>query len=67
MPGFRLRWWRNLPLPRPRWYDGHAGSFAYRGIASNNAWLANRAAALNLRRLANLGLTRTTDGNWALA
>ena len=39
----------------------------YRGIASNNAWLANRAAALNLRRLANLGLTRTTDGTWALA
>jgi hypothetical protein len=39
----------------------------YRGITSNNAWLANRAAALNLRRLTNLGLTRTTDGNWALA
>ena len=39
----------------------------YRGITSNNAWLANRAAALNLRRLINLGLTRTADGNWALA
>jgi hypothetical protein len=39
----------------------------YRGITSNNAWLANRAAALNLRRLVNLGLTRTTDGTWALA
>ena len=39
----------------------------YRGIAANNAWLANRAAALNLRRLANLGLTRTADGTWALA
>jgi len=39
----------------------------YRGITANNAWLANRAAALNLRRLANLGLTRTTDGTWALA
>jgi len=39
----------------------------YRGITSNNAWLANRAAALNLRRLINLGLTRTTDGTWALA
>jgi hypothetical protein len=38
----------------------------YRGITSNNAWLANRAAALNLRRLVNLGLTRTTDGTWAL-
>ena len=39
----------------------------YRGIASNNIWLHNRAAALNLRRLANLGLTRTTDDTWALA
>ena len=39
----------------------------YRGITRNNAWLANRAAALNLRRLTNLGLTRTADGNWALA
>ncbi len=28
---------------------------------------ASRAAALNLRRLVNLGLTRTTDGTWALA
>jgi hypothetical protein len=39
----------------------------YRGITKNNIWLHNRAAALNLRRLANLGLTRTTDGTWALA
>jgi transposase len=39
----------------------------YRGIAKNNIWLHNRAAALNLRRLVNLGLTRTSDGTWALA
>jgi hypothetical protein len=39
----------------------------YRGITRNNAWLANRAAALNLRRLTILGLTRTTEGAWALA
>ena len=39
----------------------------YRGITKNNAWLANRAAALNLRRLVNLGLTRAGDGTWALA
>jgi hypothetical protein len=38
-----------------------------RGITSNNAWPANRAAALNLRRLVNLGLTRTTKDAWALA
>jgi len=39
----------------------------YRGITKNNAWLQHRAAALNLRRLINLGLTRTTEGTWALA
>lgn len=37
----------------------------YRGVVKNNAWLHNRTAALNLRRLGNLGLTRT-DGAWAL-
>jgi IS5 family transposase len=39
----------------------------YRGITSNDLWLRNRAAALNLRRLVNIGLTRTTSGTWALA
>ncbi|HYB17347.1 MAG TPA: transposase [Streptosporangiaceae bacterium] len=39
----------------------------YRGVTKNNAWLHHRAAALNLRRLVNLGLTRASDGNWALA
>jgi hypothetical protein len=39
----------------------------YRGTTKNNAWLSHRAAALNLRRLINLGLTRTSDGTWALA
>jgi hypothetical protein len=31
----------------------------YRGVLKNNTRLHNRAAALNLRRLINLGLTRT--------
>jgi hypothetical protein len=31
----------------------------YRGTIKNNAWLHTRAAALNLRTLINLGLTRT--------
>jgi IS5 family transposase len=39
----------------------------YRGITKNDTWLSHRAAALNLRRLTNLGLTRTTEGTWALA
>ncbi|WKX05989.1 IS1182 family transposase [Streptomyces sp. NL15-2K] len=31
----------------------------HRGVIANNLWLHHRAAALNLRRLINLGLTRT--------
>jgi hypothetical protein len=38
----------------------------YRGIARNDAWLHLRVAAINLRRLLNLGLT-DTGGRWALA
>ena len=30
---------------------------AYRGTARNRIWLAHRAAAINLQRLINLGLT----------
>lgn len=37
----------------------------YRGVPKNNTWLHNRAAALNLRRLINLGLTRTND-TWTI-
>ena len=38
----------------------------YRGVTKNNAWLHLRTAGLNLRRLTNLGLTRTA-GTWAVA
>lgn len=38
----------------------------YRGVAKNDAWLRHRVAALNLRRLLNLGLHHH-DGAWALA
>ena len=38
----------------------------YRGVEKNNAWLHTRTAALNLRKLLNLGLT-CHQGNWALA
>ena len=38
----------------------------YRGIGKNNAWLHTRTAALNLRRLLKLGLTRH-NGAWELA
>jgi len=38
----------------------------YRGVAKNDAWLHLRVAAVNLRRLLNLGLTGA-PGHWALA
>jgi hypothetical protein len=37
----------------------------YRGVVKNNTWLHHRAAALNLRRLINLGLTHT-NGTWTV-
>lgn len=62
------RRWRP-PVERAiAWLTARGGRrVPYRGIAANNAWLANRAAALNLRRLVNLGLIRTAEGTWALA
>jgi hypothetical protein len=38
----------------------------FRGTRRNDLWLHHRVAALNLRRLLNLGLTRTA-GAWATA
>ena len=38
----------------------------YRGIERNEAWLNRRIAALNLRKLVVLGLTRS-NGAWVLA
>ena len=38
----------------------------YRGVTKNNAWLHHRTAALNLRRLLNLGL-QANNGAWSLA
>ena len=45
---------------------GRCRKVRYRGTAANNQWLHLRVAALNLRRLLNLGLTHTGNG-WALA
>jgi hypothetical protein len=38
----------------------------YRGTAAGDRWLHTRMAALNLRRMINLGLQRTTSGDWAI-
>jgi DDE family transposase/transposase-like protein DUF772 len=62
------RRWRP-PVERAiAWLVAHGNRrVPYRGVTKNNAWLHHRAAALNLRRLVNLGLTHTSDGIWALA
>jgi IS5 family transposase len=62
------RRWRP-PVERAiAWLTAHGNRrVPYRGTTKNNTWLHHRAAALNLRRLVNLGLTRTSDGTWALA
>lgn len=44
---------------------GRCRRVPYRGIAANNWWIHTRAAALNLRRLLNLGLA-TDRQTWAL-
>ena len=47
------------------WMTRGARRVRYRGVIKNNAWWANRAAAINLKRLLNLGLT-SQNGVWAL-
>lgn len=60
------RRWRP-PVERAVAWLVHHGNrrLRYRGIIKNNSWIHTRAAALNLRRLINLGLTRT-NGTWTL-
>lgn len=60
------RRWRP-PVERAIAWLVHRGSrrLRYQGTIKNNAWLHTRAAALNLRRLTNLGLTHT-NGTWTL-
>ncbi len=45
---------------------GRCRQLRYRGVAANDQWLHTRIAALNLRRLINLGLHRH-DSTWVLA
>ncbi len=45
---------------------GRCRKLRYHGVAANDAWLHTRIAALNLRRLINLGLTRRNNA-WAIA
>jgi hypothetical protein len=61
------RRWRPPVERAVAWLVQHGNRrLRYRGTINNNTWLHTRAAALNLRRLINLGLTHT-GGRWRLA
>lgn len=63
----RYRRWRPMVERTIAWLVANNNRrLRYRGIARNQQWLATRAAAINLRRLIALGLTRDTTG-WAIA
>ncbi|MFK8844141.1 transposase [Streptomyces sp. Ac-502] len=58
--------WRPPAERGVAWLTAHGNRrLRYLGTLKNNTWLHTRAAALNLRRLINLGLTRT-DRTWTL-
>jgi transposase len=62
-PGLRDTYRRHRPMVERSiaWLIGPKGrcrKLRYRGVAANDQWLHTRMAALNLRRLLNLGLTR---------
>jgi IS5 family transposase len=62
------RRWRPPAERAIAWLVAHGNRrVPYRGVLKNDNWLHHRAAALNLRRLINLGLTHTSEGNWMLA
>jgi IS5 family transposase len=59
------RRWRPMVERTLAWLVRPGRRVAYRGTARNSIWLAHRAAAVNLKRLINLGLTH--NGSWQLA
>jgi hypothetical protein len=67
-PNFQATYRRHRPMVERSiaWLTRGHRRVPYRGVLNNDAWLHLRAAAINLRRLINLGLTGT-DGHWALA
>jgi len=48
------------------WLTRSNRKLRYHGVNNNDQWLHHRAAALNLRRLINLGLDHTRT-NWVIA
>ncbi len=67
-PGFQATYRRHRPMVERSiaWLTRGHRRVPYRGVIRNNAWLHLRVAAINLRRLLNLGLTGL-DGTWTLA
>jgi IS5 family transposase len=67
-PDFQAAYRRHRPMIERSiaWITRGHRRVPYRGVAKNDAWLHLRAAAINLHRLLNLGLTNTPD-TWALA
>ncbi|MGW7383890.1 transposase [Streptomyces sp. NPDC054794] len=69
VPGWQAayRRWRPPVERAVAWLVQHGNRrLRYRGTIDNNAWLHTRAAALNLRRLINLGLTRA-GSTWTIS
>ena len=67
-PGFQTIYRQQRPMVERAiaWLTRDNRRVRYRGVIKNDAWLHHRAAALNLRRLINLGLDQTSTG-WTLA
>jgi hypothetical protein len=67
-PDFQAAYRRHRPMVERSlaWLTRGNRRVPYRGAAKNDAWLHLRVAAIDLRRLLNLGLTGT-PGQWALA
>jgi IS5 family transposase len=59
------RRWRPMVERSLAWLVRPGRRVAYRGTGRNRIWLAHRAAAINLQRLVNLGLTPT--GTWLIS
>jgi hypothetical protein len=67
-PGFQATYRRHRPMVERSlaWLTRGNRRVPYRGVAKNDAWLHLRVAAIDLRRLLTLGLTRAA-GSWAMA
>jgi transposase len=67
-PAFQALYRQHRPMVERSiaWLTRSNRRLRYRGTTKNNTWLHTRAAALNLRRLITLGLTRD-QAAWTLA